>query len=158
MFLDINGVLHIKGAGINEIDGENDFDKGCVERLNAIVKETDTFIVISSSWRSRNLDWIRTVFTNRGFNYPEKIIGETMRGYHFIEKGVHFPVNRGTEIKAWLEKFVEGPGFKNKDYVYLIFDNSRDMLLSQKDNFIKINSYRGIRDEDVYIALSILNK
>ncbi len=70
-----------------------------------------------------------------------------MRGYHFVEKGIHMPICRGTEIKSWLDKFVEyvkGEGFVNKKYSYAIIDDANDFLLIQKDNFIRTESNIGL--------------
>lgn len=58
---------------------------------------------------------------------------------------------RGVEIKQYLDEHQE---IEN----YVILDDDSDMLLSQKDHFIKTDSESGISEEDVKRAIEILNK
>lgn len=50
-----------------------------------------------------------------------------------------------------------GPGYGNDKFAYVIFDDDMDMLLGQKDNFIRVNSITGLTQGDVDKAKEILN-
>lgn len=150
IFLDIDGVM-VTDFSAGNLDEEHIhlFDEKAVGILNNIVKSTGCHIVISSSWRKRDLKWIRDVFRDRGFAYPERIIGETMRGYHFVEKGAHLPIPRGVEIKAWMDLFLRKTPSGWIDYKgkYAIIDDDSDMLLEQKDSFFNTKSIVGLTKE-----------
>ena len=149
IFLDIDGVLCTNSEFCLPYleDDNHPFNESCLRNLESIIDNANAHIVISSSWRKRDLDWIRGVFKLRGFKYPERIIGETMRAYQFVEKGCHLPIGRGTEIKAWIDKFIlykEGEGFVNKPVPYVIIDDDRDMLLTQQYHFINTDTECGL--------------
>lgn len=59
-------------------------------------------------------------------------------------------VYRGVEIKQYLD---EHPEIEN----HVILDDDSDMLLSQKDHFIKTDSESGISEKNVKRAIEILN-
>lgn len=163
IFLDIDGVMVTDFSAENrEKENGHDhlFNTISVNLLNAIVDQCDCDIVISSSWRKRDLEWMRNIFSTRGFKYPERIIGETMRGYHFVEKGAHLPIPRGVEIKAWIDKFVRhipGQGFVNNTFQYAILDDDSDMLLEQKDNFVKTDTLTGLTHKEAQKLIHIFN-
>lgn len=147
IFLDIDGVMVIDYSAKNRDDDHvHLFDGEALRILNEIVRYTNCHIVISSSWRKRNLSWIRKVFQDRGFEKPERIIGETMRGYHFVEKGAHLPIPRGVEIKAWMDMFLRKipTGWIDYKGKYAIIDDDSDMLLEQKDCFFKTGTTVGL--------------
>lgn len=99
-------------------------------------------VVVSSDWR------IATNWQNRLERAGLKnIIDKTPITvfnpiYHY---------SRGEEIDMWLQ---QNPSVIN----YVIIDDREDMMKHQMDHFVKINSYRGITDEDVEKALNILDK
>lgn len=166
IFLDIDGVLVNEEACISGERIEDDpsdhgikFASVPMRYLEAIIEQTDAHIVISSSWRKGDLDYLRRVFKSRGFAYWERIIGETMRGYHFVEKGVHLPIPRGVEIKAWIEAHInynEGEGFEDKHIPYVIIDDDGDMLLQQKDHFVRTQFKPGLTYQNSQEVLGIL--
>ncbi len=161
LFLDIDGVMVTDYSKENrdEVTHEHLFNPVAVNLLNAIVEQTECHIVISSSWRKRDTEWIRKVFKDRSFKYPERIVGETMRGYQCVEKSAHLPIPRGVEIKAWLDLFVRKTpaGFTNNNYQYAILDDDSDMLLEQKDNFVKTKGEEGLTVKNAERVLWIFN-
>lgn len=163
IFLDIDGVLANSECFKSKFmeDDEHPFSESCMKILNKLVFDTDCHIVITSSWRRSNLEWIRKVFESRGFHWPIRIVGETMRAYNFVHKGVHLPICRGEEIKAWIDKFVyykKGVGFvRNPEFRYCIIDDDSDMLLCQKDNFVRTNTEKGLTRKDANKVVKILN-
>ena len=141
LFLDIDGVLN------NE-----EWFKGCVQRgvydaLNPeLVKKLnklDCEVVISSSWGCDNgQTWKK--LRRKGFNL--KVIDYTE--HH--EMGSDWIV-RGNSIKKWLH---DNMGIA--DYQYAILDDDGDMLLEQKDHFVKTDFFTGLTDQDVENVKGIL--
>ncbi len=158
VFLDIDGVICTDFMEFLS-DDEHDFNDKCLRNLEDIVKYSGCHIVISSSWRKCNIQWIRDVFKLRGFKYPERIIGETMRGYQFVEKGCHLPIPRGAEIKSWLDQYIrykKGEGFTKLTIPYVIIDDNSDMLLEQADNFVQTETKIGLTKKNVVDIVAIL--
>ena len=141
LFLDIDGVLN------NE-----EWFKGCVQRgvydpldpeLVQKLNKLDCEVVISSSWGCDNgQTWKK--LRRKGFNL--KVIGYTE--HH--EMGSDWIV-RGNSIKKWLHDNI---GLA--DYQYAILDDDGDMLLEQKDHFVKIDFFTGLTDQDVENVKGIL--
>lgn len=152
IFLDIDGVL----AGYEYLKtGKGFIDPECVKKVNRL-EEFDAEIVITSSW---GYDDGRTEKSLRACGLTLPIIGYTQRFYAdwFC---------RGNEIEKWLHDNCGGMGTKygvdefgvpyykrnhkeDIDYEYIVLDDDSDMLLGQKDNFIKVNRETGITDEDI---------
>jgi hypothetical protein len=161
IFLDHDGVICIDFNKEMLEDMEHPFNDLCIRNLEYIIQNTNAHIVVSSSWRQNDLEWLRQVYRLRNFKYPERIIGETMRAYQFVQKGCHLPIERGTEIKAWYDKFIKyekGSGFTDTKIPYVIIDDNSDMLLSQKDNFVHTDTKKGLTLKDAEKAILILKR
>lgn len=187
LFLDIDGVLCIQENFCHDLeDNESPFAERCVEQLHRIVEATYCDIVISSSWRKKgDVEHLRELFKRRGFKYPNRIIGRTVTGQQQVVKGAHFMIPRGLEIKQWVdvhlaypwigqkekyakynisnEKFVVHPDKRNSkkefiDYTYCILDDDSDMLLWQKDNYVKTSLGFGLTQGLADKAIRILNQ
>lgn len=152
VFLDFDGV-------ITTLKSNWTLDKKKMELVKCICDETGAKIVISSSWRRYTLaDTIEELTTNQTktghepFLMPEYIVDVTARMYAFKHgtREIHYGLDRGVEIDRWLW---EHPEVTN----YVILDDDGDMLLSQKNNFIKTHALRGISKRDVERAIKILN-
>lgn len=148
VFLDIDGVL----AGYKWLMKRKGFiDPDKVKLINQL---KGCEIVISSSWGYDNGRTEKSL-KDCGLNIP--IIGYT----EHISLGRDF-LCRGNEIEKWLLETFDGMAtkfggeFRNKDYEYVIFDDDTDMLLGQKENFIKINRVYGITQRDINRAKKIL--
>jgi len=165
IFLDIDGVLAVpnplKKGGVWGLSEEKQ------HLLGKILTQTDAKIVLSSSWRLHTLEKTREYMTSEGFMFSDKIIGITIRAYHYLQKGtgIHLSIPRGVEIKQWLDTNIHSNQGKdwsrkelNKDFTYVIIDDDGDMLLEQKDQFILTDSYAGLQDVHVDQAVKILNK
>lgn len=70
---------------------------------------------------------------------------------------------RGNEIEEWLQEYFKssfqtifGSNYQNNVYRYVIFDDDCDMLYGQKDNFIHIDRYYGLTQENIDQAKKIL--
>ena len=111
------------------------------------------------------------------------IVGETIRGYHETIKGSSLPIERGNEIKHWVDRNLVYPwhahgeltdeyrdkssnketshlmtwNIPNRDFTYVIIDDDDDMLYQQKDYFVHTNYKNGFTKKDLNKALKILN-
>ena len=47
---------------------------------------------------------------------------------------------------------------KDEDYEYVILDDDVDMLMCQKDNFIRVDSYESLTEEDINKAIDIFER
>lgn len=178
IFLDIDGCINTPKSLV-------DFEPELLDNLRIILKETKAKIVLSSSWRYHDLK--TTIEKLKEFNFPEDILSEfvgvTIRAYHFVETGQAIYLCRGIEIQTWIDnnlkypwkgnpehedkykiydkdgRFIKMKSTKlNKDYSYVILDDDNDMLLSQKQNFIRCDGNVGLTLKDVNKAIKILNK
>lgn len=160
IFLDIDGVI---ATPESIIDGYWGLVSARQEQLRKIIDATDAKIVLSSSWRLHNLEETKKYMNEKGFLFCDKIIGITIRAYHYIEKGVHLSIPRGVEIKQWIDTNIHSNNGKdwNKkqlgiDFQYVILDDDKDMLLEQKDNFVRCISTKGLTSELTKKAIQIL--
>lgn len=151
LFLDIDGVL----ASYDYLLSLKGFiDKKKVALLN-MLKPYDVEVVISSSW-GYNEDTVKQL-TACGLELP--IIGGTE---HFYSDWMC----RGNEIAKWLvDTFDEynvytgkASSYSGKDYEYVILDDDEDMLMCQKDNFIHVDRYTALTEENINKAIDILER
>ena len=156
-FLDVDGVLNseLTYAKQKDIDKTKwtreqytdfHFDKERIQWLNEWCKNTDTAVVISSTWRS-DPD-IEETFRRNGATF--EIVGKTP-----YQECRH----RGCEINKWLQdncKEMFGVHyFQFKRYV--IFDDDSDMLLNQAMSFFHCDRYYGLTPNILYKAGNFLN-
>jgi len=94
IFLDFDGVLNTpKGYWLPE----------CIEQLNRIVHETNSMVVVSSSWRiSHGVDALRELLKINGFTGTIfGCIPDLRKEYN----GKWMGVDRGVEIYAWIKMY-----------------------------------------------------
>lgn len=145
IFLDIDGVLNceiffkqrVKSTSIIE-HPDNSICKERVSWLNDLCKETEAKVVISSTWRHSGLQYCKDVLERRGATFDVIDVTPDLS----FDGAV-----RGNEIKYWIDKNIENPS-DYRDYV--IIDDDSDMLLWQKDNFFKTDSYAGLTSNICY--------
>jgi hypothetical protein len=164
IFLDIDGVLAIPitttDSGFWGLSDEKQL------LLKKILEQTDAKIVLSSSWRYESVDRTKEHLKNEGFWFNDYLIGVTIRAYHYItrEPKIHLSIPRGVEIKQWIDTNIHsknGLDWNRKrlghDFVYIILDDDSDMLLEQKDFFIRTHPTDGLSESDAELAIKILN-
>ena len=151
LFLDIDGVL----ASYDYLLSLKGFiDKEKVALLN-MLKPYDVEVVISSSW-GYNEDTVKQL-TACGLELP--IIGGTE---HFYSDWMC----RGNEIAKWLVNTFDeynvytgkASQYSGKDYEYVILDDDEDMLMCQKDNFIHVDRFTALTEENIKKAIDILER
>lgn len=152
IFLDIDGVLNCEEWFKRRIQmgkpGMGMIDPSLVEKINEIVRATNAEVVISSSWGYCE-DTLNALKANGAEFTP---IDGTLHLHYKYDWAC-----RGNEIHHWIT-YKSGIKRFEDDYEYVILDDDEDMLLSQKDNFIRTSMMTGITDEDVQKAIHILNR
>lgn len=162
VFLDIDGVLNSEewfdkrfNKLVSDDICDSDVDPDAINRLMKFLDDTNAKIVLSSSWRSLNVQSTILEFSTFNHELLKKlipyIIGVTPRFYEYRK--------RGNEIKYWIDMLStdynalvkRGYILENvelsKDYRYVIVDDDSDMLEGQ--NFVQTDFQTGLTDEDV---------
>ena len=137
-----------------------EFDPLAIEQLNLLTDKTNAKIVISSTWRmGRTIDELKKLFEEVGIK--GEIIGITPH----LTFNDGYGVERGNEIKRWIDlncirwwdKIFDE---KEKNITlesYVILDDDPDMLLEQKDNFVRTSWRDGLTALHTRKAIKILN-
>jgi hypothetical protein len=155
IFLDIDGVLNCQlffeakrqADRVREAKEPFAFEKGNIcqgrlEMFNALCRETDSIVVLSSTWRTgKAVEWLRKMFLEMGGTFQ------------LLDKTGHCPSRiRGAEIAQWLEKnckTVTGVDYFDF-YRYAIIDDDSDMLLTQAPHFFQTDNYSGLTPNTCY--------
>lgn len=142
LFLDIDGVLNSLSSALALGDTNHHLDPVCVGLIARLLKETDTKVVISSSWRiGRTVETLQFELDRLGAHrIGDRIIGRTGDGYNG---------HRGRQIKEWIE--MNAP-----NCTYIIVDDDSDMLPAQKPYFVKTDFENGFRAAHYKKAMAIL--
>ncbi len=167
IFLDIDGVFNSLAwyekrnhARWNE---ECEFDPDMVKLFNQIITKTNARIVVSSTWRKGDLGYLQDLFERIGIN--GQVVGETAR-LDCILNSHHVTIPRGLEISeylkcvhnfhgyTWTDKEPEETGLDS----YVIIDDDSDMLYNQRDHFVQTSFKTGLTQEQVDLAVEILNR
>lgn len=137
IFLDIDGVLNHQLFYQNGENGEYDednIDKFGIELLNELCQETNSKVVISSSWRKgRTLEYLQKLFKRVGATF--EIIDKTPISDTRI---------RGIEVREWTEEHEDE--FDN----YVIIDDDSDFLIWQQHNLFLVDNYCGLTPNVCY--------
>ena len=152
IFLDVDGVLnskefimsqHINGKRKGGIIGTSD---EMMDRLQTIVKESGAIIVMSSSWRGG--------FMAGNEHFEKNITKPFAKRNMFITDITPRDRNmeRGLEIKAWLDKHPEVERF------IILDDEEFDIHEHYPKQLVKTDWKIGLQDQHVELALIKLNK
>lgn len=150
IFLDIDGVLNCEIFYLNRKKQssliEHPENQICPQRikwLNELCEDTKSKIVISSTWRHSGIEYCRDVLKKSGATFDVIDITPDIR----FDGSV-----RGNEIYQWIKKNIESLcGIKYYDYkTYAIIDDDSDMLLWQRNNFFKTDTYSGLTPNICY--------
>lgn len=163
IFLDIDGVLNcellyevrelggykeakkqlvksVKSGAINRLEYyQSRICKNRMAMLNKLCEETESVVVLSSTWRK--IDGVEEILKQCGATF--EIIGKTGQCCSGI---------RGVEIYNWLDKNCkELFGIHGSDfYRYAIIDDDSDMLLKQAQHFFQTDNYSGLTPNTCY--------
>ncbi|MGM9878237.1 MAG: HAD domain-containing protein [Bacilli bacterium] len=147
IFLDVDGVLNstkklikisnLTGKPYSEINYP--FDENCMNNLKYLVEKTDSYIIISSSWRKQNDMRNRLLEELRKYDLENRIIGYT--------KALG---NKADEIREYILSSCH-----NINFIVLDDDKKLENMI---DNLIITDSYYGLSKENVDTAIRLLRK
>lgn len=148
LFLDVDGVLNSTKSLVAfgnypmpKVDAREKelFDLTSVELIKKVCKDTNTKIVLSSSWRNCE-DWEFVLKGLLGLDIIDitPTIYDGDRGWF-----------RGNEIKAWLTEHPEVTK-------YAIVDDNNDFLEEQEEFFVQTNATNGLSYNDYLLLKDIL--
>ena len=153
IFLDIDGVLNSWSTNYRITTQK-------LQLLNKIIENTDAKIVISSSWRvgSKDVeDFLRNNFKKDDFRLDsfnnvtnDECITNIFYNDNIIGLTDTSGPSRGDEIQRWLDTH-------DNIESYVILDDDSNMLDSQLENFVQTDTYFGITEREVQLAILILN-
>jgi hypothetical protein len=129
LFLDWDGVGNNRKTRVKPYGDSYVFaDPYCTFLINRIVDRTKCEVVLSSAWRH-----------SKTWRQDMKAQGLIFK---FLDRtgNKHSDVNRGDEIRDWLDKHPEVEK-------YAILDDYNDMLEEQQENFFQTQTSIGITDE-----------
>mmetsp|Transcript_32041 Transcript_32041/g.43886 ORF Transcript_32041/g.43886 Transcript_32041/m.43886 type:complete len:170 (+) Transcript_32041:83-592(+) len=142
LFLDIDGVLCLPGAGMYQLDHKKEFHPPAVARLRELIEQTEAKIVVSSSWRKKKglMESMTQKLEGDGGFPAGTIIGATPS----LDRS-----KRDEEIGQWLSD--HGYSFENDHWV--VFDDSDSKFSGEKSvtirkRLILVNRQKGISDGD----------
>ena len=134
IFLDIDGVMNsTEDRFSTELENRDYWI-----RLKRLTNETNSAIVLSSSWRI--IERLTNLVKKRLKEYDIKYVDKTP-----------YLSGRGNEIKIWLES----TNIKVDKFV-IIDDEISDIVDLFPNNVVKIDMYKGLQDDDVEKAIKIL--
>ena len=153
IFLDIDGVIKTKSCLRSAFKKYRKLvpdilDERAVNNLNKLVKETDTKIVITSTWRyGKTAEDLQRLLAKHGLT--GEIIGMTPE-LGQMKNSSFGNITRGQEIQEWLN-------LHDVPVEYVILDDDTNILPQQVNRFVKCESENGFADENKYQeALAIL--
>jgi len=122
-----------------------------MEWLNQLCLETNSVVVISSTWRSgKTVDELQKTLNNSGATFT--IIDKTGHNESRV---------RGVEIWEWMDKNITKDtwGDHAHDFErYAIIDDDSDMMLWQAKHFFQTDSYSGLTPSTCYKIKRFLTK
>lgn len=141
IFLDIDGVITTPSSGYC-------LDPAKMMLLGKLICSTDSWLVISSSWRAADVpdtilnltDYDNPYVRDYPFMFTNRIVGITPQ----------LGGSRGEEIREYMKE-------KPCD-AYLILDDEGEMLPEQMPFFIRTDGDNGLSPEDVEKGIAILNR
>lgn len=132
MFLDIDGVINGYLRKDQELYCLCELSQTLVDRVKRIIDVTKCEVILTSTWRFD--ECIDKIMEHCGISYIDS---------------TNISSCRGQEIKDWLE--TRGP------CTYCILEDSEALLVEQEEHVVWTSPYYGISEEQVQLAINILN-
>lgn len=160
IFLDVDGVLNSHLHFSKDCDEAltlglaADIDPDAMGLLNALITDTESKVVITSTWRlNRTVEELQTLFEKRGFT------GEIIDKTKDLRVGEDRDcILRGNEILCWMK---DNPALLGTSYWeyhnYVILDDDSDMLYWQRNNYLYVDPWCGLTPSVTFRAKKILN-
>ena len=153
IFLDVDGVINIMSPSYNtttiQPDGKTIWvESHLIKRLDWLIDQTSSDVVISSSWRL-DMDDLSKLMKKSGFKNQNKVIGYTP-----YRKDIRY---RGDEIQAWIDE-------NNYRENYVVLEDEIDDVNGEKcttipkENIIEVDPKIGLTHQNVQEAKNILKR
>lgn len=184
IFLDIDGVLNCQDAYMNgecqyqtwvDTTGKKEqYQQFCVRSknlLNKLIDETNSKIVISSTWRFSGIDFMRKIWKHEQMHGEIIDITPSFRSVKLSDTK-SYTVPRGCEIDAWLKVngfwYIDWSKEQQRSYInasgienYIIIDDDSDMLYHQQRRFVHVlpapRNMMGFNTEHYELAKQMLD-
>lgn len=153
IFLDIDGVLNNYKTTTLSPMGFTGISSNLLKRFSMLVKETDSYIVLSSTWKD---EWSQDMNkSSEDGKYLHKKLLQT--GIYIIDKINDEEIglsHRGAAIAFYLGTHPEITNYVILDDCEFDFYDYPDLL----KHFVKVDEKIGISNEDIEKSLKIFNK
>ena len=144
IFLDFDGVITIPPKWYLQAN--------LIKNVKKIVDATGAKIVVSSSWRSENIEKTKESIIERKRRCPRNsMLYWLVDNLYDVTPWVGLGNGRGGEIQKWLN---DHPEVDN----YVILDDDHDMWNSQMYHFVQTNFEDGLTEVEVKRAIKVLNR
>lgn len=150
IFLDIDGVLRPLHSYIGTDGYGQLFTKECIDNFKYLIDNTNTKIVICSTWKSSGLIIMKEIWDKR--NLPGDVIDITPNEVDVVDSGnaeFYDLVDRGLEIEQWIVN-------NNFTGNYVIIDDVPDFNKEQMSHYVKTSPKTGLTMADVMKCIDIL--
>lgn len=149
LFLDVDGVLNCSSTR-EKIDDDSmrGVEQSKCEMVRRIIRETDCYIVVSSTWR-RWRHAMNYLWRQLGREAKERFIGQTPHLESRLDSGLYSEKVRGDEIQAWLNEHPDVMAFA-------IVDDDADMAHLHPHLF-RTQGWEGLTDEITQAIIERLN-
>lgn len=156
IFLDVDGVMAVLYQDHEHLADGCAFECFALRNLEAICDAfPEASIVISSTWRlGKTVEQLQSIFRNRGFKYPERIIDKTPRLFYSDKDGEKHSCPRGVEVEHWLKTHLD----YDEPRAYVIIDDDGDMQFWQRFNFVQTETSHGLTVDMAKEAMEILGE
>ena len=138
VFLDFDGVLNSERSN-RELGTRYRFSKSSVAALNDLLRKSDAFIVITSTWREHWTLRDNAEFLEQARVLPGRVVGKTPK----LDQA------RGLEIESWLRS-VPYP------VVSFVILDERDDMAMHRQRLIQVNPKVGLSQMQVKPAYELL--
>ena len=138
LFTDFDGVITTYKSGWH-IEPEK------VKHIEEILEKTNAKIVVTSSWKIGCKDV--EMFINKYFQNTDSLFAKSI-----IDITDSMGQSRGDEIQDWLN------AHKDEVEEYVILDDDCDMLTEQLFHFIQTDTYEGITEREVKMAIQLFTR
>jgi hypothetical protein len=145
IFLDIDGVMQSTSSMIRTSGTGGFLHEEHVNALNWIIQQTDAYIVLTSTYRiMADIKELKRAFMESG-----------VRSDRIVSKTPNLGLNRGSEIKDWLETRKEKGDYEIEEYV--VIDDGKDMQGINWSMFLNTDPDYGLTYVEAEMAVNLLN-
>jgi hypothetical protein len=148
LFLDFDGVVVTRHKDRVRLNGTGRWVRAAtpenVKHLNSIIWQANPMVIVSSTWRKHH-QLLHLVGTLRRAGYIGHVHGVTPN----LLRDLGQPVERGYEIKAWLDS---NPHVKR----YVVLDDDADRGPIPEERWVRTDTFVGLTAHHAARAINVL--